>query len=785
MTDKNTHITEEEAIAYVDNALSLYEKFKLQEHTRICPECSRILQNWQNFHTSQRRILSTADREKIRQDKVKYLYLDDMTEAVIANRARQYRIGFLVEGGPYYQDQYLSGLREMIQDSDIPTIQQYADMLNSVLVPTSRNSDVLLINNSAEIGNLTELASSGHSPVILSSNPQAWGNVRSDVLPQREYSVPLSDDEREELRKQAGKCYIALSDEPEIWEPLSWIFLFGAFWLLTPVSILELVTGIAGDSLKDRLQKAMPVLMTIPDHSGGDGMDYITAKSDRTATGVLKIMGLWATESLSDKISAALGLILSSEGKLSSDECLEFSFRLLNSLVLSSRRKVALNAMRHHNDKLQALQEKVTDVRHIHAWANVYRKLDHPYGHARARQFYELGLSKESDNIYLMNSYASFLTDQREYFAAERLFRKIEGLSQNIYTYTAWADMRIKWGRHLDEARDMLKKASEMEPDNPYPLQMLGQLEQRKVYFEPLKKAEDFQRGLEQAEASFKRALEVDEDNVPSIHALGHLARERGHLNDSEKWLNKVLEIEPDSIYAMVELGRIYTEKLKEAFDEVDRKAAQRFHQAIELEEDNIRVHTAWADLDIKARRFDEAEERLRTAERIAIERNESTAVIATTRVKLDLKREQLGESKIKSIINLLDRLRVNPDPNVQLVARNLLVKVFWITGDKNLAEGMFYDAFDHNPIPRVINNFASLLSGEAKKSKNIELFVKADNWYKEALSRDRENAYTNKGYGLNLLNWSEVEPNDTRQRTGLEAISKARDYGVDTPEVT
>lgn len=654
------------------------------------------------------------------------------------------------------------------------------------LSPSSKPA-IHIIWNAPKRGDLDLFSAQAEGIVIALGKPSELDAISPALTPCQSYSMKFGEEEQKSIHDFALKYHneILSKQSESMQNAIKLILMLASFDLPTPFSWFP-----DGKAFRQEAQNEEMLFFLTPIDPADASTPvwnearYITASSDSLAVEMFKVAKQFSADTLYKQCHDVLGRAFSKNEQLAQEE-INLIYLLLHSLALN-RRRVAYKLVQDYAQELVRLQAPLNDIRHIHAWAKLYRAIGYRQTNMKAEELYGRALKIEEKNIYLLNAYATFLGEQRRYLEAQRHFREIEKLDGlgNIHVLTSWAGMLLKWGENLDEARRMLMKACELEPDNPYPLNILGLLRQKAVYFAPVEQAKDFQRGLDDSEAYLLRAIEIDKNNIPSLHALGHLARERGHLQRSERWFRKVLDFDPENIYAMVELGRIHTERAKENMDGADREATSCFQQALELSDDNIHSLTAWSDLDIKMGRSAESEHRLQKAADIASERNEPIAAIETTRVKLEIMRGAIDKDRKMEIVQLLGGLSENVDPNVRLIARNLYVKILWITEDKKMADQVFHKVLRESITPRIINNYAALLSKDATLQHNCELFSKADEWYQRSLACDLKNAYTHLGHGLNLINWAEIDGDRTRRETGEKSIQEAASLGLDVPEV-
>jgi tetratricopeptide (TPR) repeat protein len=194
----------------------------------------------------------------------------------------------------------------------------------------------------------------------------------------------------------------------------------------------------------------------------------------------------------------------------------------------------------------------------------------------------------------------------------------------------------------------------------------------------------------------------------------------------------------------------------------------------------------SWAELDIEYHKDEEWNEELSQKVRNRLEKAEAVAgkepVIETLYAKLERKEKKLDEA--------LERLKVN-ELRSNLIANNLMMQILWERNqdnDRKIARQYFEDIKDtgrfeditgsrhiitnHSELIRSLNTYADLLA-------KAEEFEEAEDWYKNSLEYDKENAYTLLGYGLMLKEWlAQVEEPERRERA-IEHLTEAERLGL------
>ncbi len=185
------------------------------------------------------------------------------------------------------------------------------------------------------------------------------------------------------------------------------------------------------------------------------------------------------------------------------------------------------------------------------------------------------------------------------------------------------------------EARELLARALQLEPDNLVALNLLA------VFI--LEGERPAQTELEQAERLLRRALGLRNDNPVTLNNLGRLELARNRPEDAARWYRQVLAVTPDSPRALEGLGEIAFRqgRLEEArhwiekawwAEDKDRPrllttlarvctalgdtAAARRHldAALDLAPDDVRVMTSLAYVALLEENTEEAQLRLQGA---------------------------------------------------------------------------------------------------------------------------------------------------------------------------
>jgi tetratricopeptide (TPR) repeat protein len=147
-------------------------------------------------------------------------------------------------------------------------------------------------------------------------------------------------------------------------------------------------------------------------------------------------------------------------------------------------------------------------------------------------------------------------------------------------------------------------------------------------------------------------------------------------------------------------------------------------------------------------------------------------------------------EQKEKKLYEALERLGVN-ELQSNLIANNMRMQILWERNQDNDREkarehfedikdigrfkditGRFKDITNRSELVRSLNTYADLLAKAGK-------FKEAEDWYKNLLEYDKENAYTLLGYGMMLKEWLAQVEESERRKEAIKHLKEAERLGL------
>ena len=516
-----------------------------------------------------------------------------------------------------------------------------------------------------------------------------------------------------------------------------------------------------------------------------------------------KVMAMRVLEEVADQRQATVpqllkahckqminGLFASGEIDLHSEDT-NLTSRFLHTLIVKGYRGVARQALweslfeedynRRYDfaDALGAALED-GDSRPLEVWTKICAKLggrgDEASGFADLAQ--ELadkaeGVSPDDPDLYLRLEVAraKALSEQENFDLAAQLLRNVwaeigKKAEEDFSLLLTRGYVLAKMGR--DDAKWFLEKAFEMSEGDPRPLHLLGLLDKHQGRFD-------------KAKGRFQEITQtLDAQNVHALHAEGKLAAERGHLRPdpdtgtkgAEALFEEVLAIEPDNVFALVELGKVHSAFAEWDGDENAYMEAKRcFQQVLQHSPYNAYALTSWADLEIEYHKDwnETLSQRVRNLLNTAEAVDGKEAAIET----LDAKRlEKREEGKREAALGRLEGWD-------NLTAQNMEMQIRWKRnegGDREAVRLHFRkverDAKDSWQRIRSFNTYADLL-------RKAEEFAQAEGWYKESLKVDKDNAFTRFFYGLMLKEWSAQSGDAQKRDTAREHLRQAHRLGL------
>jgi tetratricopeptide (TPR) repeat protein len=665
---------------------------------------------------------------------------------------------------------------------------------------------------SAKLINLSQILEARSASLIIPCTSNDLGNFSVEPIPEIPIKyetdiIPIKSPDEEEKNWQARAEFIG--------EPVSAVLMRGFIGEVKPGRWLGQAGYITSNPHPaiDVLEQARDLITPIDPYKvelvGWDKAEYFTAFNERIALRVLEEVARRQNKTtpqmLEEHFSRVTHSVFSKESEWL-DEDAKLTARHLYALILRGYRGVAQRVLGRclfgkpeyrlkPAYRLVDYLDGLNDSRYLTAWAKICGKLgvgrtdeardlaDH------ADVLFEKAIEKAPDNLYIRTTQAKVLTEQGRFEDA------------NSSLAEAWNTMRdeaekspsflmtrgyalLKMGGRDDEAKKFLEKAFEAsERTDPRPLHLLGLCHEHRGEFGEARK---------KFELIFQ---ELDGKNVHALHAWGKMASERGHLfptldakvRGAEELFKEVLEIEPANVFALVELGRVYSvlaerDKDKEAYSE----AVKYFQQALDYSPNNSYALTSWAELDIEYHKDEEWNEELSQKVRNRLDKAEAVAgkepAIETLYAKLERKEKKLDEA--------LDRLEVDALQS-NLIANNMRMQILWERNQDNDREkvrrhfedikdlGRFEDITgsrhiitNRSELVRSINTYADLLA-------KAEKFEEAEDWYKHSLEYDKENAYTLLEYGLMLKKWLAQVEESERRKEAIKHLKEAERLGL------
>lgn len=403
--------------------------------------------------------------------------------------------------------------------------------------------------------------------------------------------------------------------------------------------------------------------------------------------------------------------------------------------------------------KAKGLKTKI-----VMSWGKLVEKLD---GNYQMEEYAYPPLILLLGNIYSKKGLHGFVS-------ARNCFKKILKMDEtNIPALLSWANVEIKSGDFL-EAKEKLDKVIQIDSENPDALCFLGDIKAKELNYE---KADDFlnkvlklnpkntfalsikgenflNRGhLDKAESFFQKILQIASKNIRTMHNLRIIATEKENYQDAESLFEKTLKMDPNNSqtyidYMNMEIKMGNLEKANMLFQEMKRKNMKN----------NPYVCNIGADMLSRKEGYgEEAKEYFQKALEITGRCNKNSIPIYNTRAKMWAREEDYEQAR-KDIKNSLDSFPV------------------WTT-----QEGFYWVPSKEQPKKNILY-IITLNTGAEIERKAGEL-VKAEEYLKEALSLDQENAYTHFSYAKMLIVAD-------RKKEANEHLKKAKDLGLTTPEV-
>jgi len=396
-----------------------------------------------------------------------------------------------------------------------------------------------------------------------------------------------------------------------------------------------------------------------------------------------------------------------------------------------------------------------------------------------SEEIFEHGLKLYPENLFILHAYAKMLGDwaaaderikEKKAGKARELFRKATEIERdNAYTYQAWGHMEAELGKYT-EAERRLEKALEIDPDNVFVLVAYGGMradtgdygEAERFFREAISIDPEnihaytaygdlLARRLRfsEAEEQFRRALEIDPRSFVTYNAWGVMLLRRGHWGKAGKLLEKALKIYPENTRSLHAFAELLTERKK--YD----KAREYFQKIVKLEEPyvNIKTLVAMAIMEGKSEDYERAEELFRLAQEVSPE----NARLFASWGEMLLRKGDLTEAE-KFANRAWDIDYRTP------AIRNIRAKLLAATGRLEEARTIFKSTVRYARYLDLIITY-NTWAGIEENAGNLK---DAEELHRKALNMDSENTYTLENYARVLEKMGNLEE-------AREYIEKAR----------
>jgi tetratricopeptide (TPR) repeat protein len=152
---------------------------------------------------------------------------------------------------------------------------------------------------------------------------------------------------------------------------------------------------------------------------------------------------------------------------------------------------------------------------------------------------------------------------------AQQIFNELTATQpQTEEDYLLQGDAYFRLAHHYEQAIEYLKAASKMDPGDPLPLVILGE-----IYYEQMQ--------YSKAKKAWKKALELEPRNPKGMYNLALVAEEEGQLKTAISYLEEALTEDSHDLKARELLAEVY----KKA--RMYKKAAKAYEGAINLVKDS------------------------------------------------------------------------------------------------------------------------------------------------------------------------------------------------------
>ena len=217
-----------------------------------------------------------------------------------------------------------------------------------------------------------------------------------------------------------------------------------------------------------------------------------------------------------------------------------------------------------------------------------------------ALEYYEKAASIEPQNAMIKAGYADLLMRNDDLGIALTTVQELENIG-NFSNSSAYLDLVSELGNRflakgeLSEALPLMKKVTELDPDNPAAWVNLGS-----IYF-----------GLNQIDAAlecFQNALEIDENFALALSNIGLVFLNKFYIDKKSITLDKAMEYFNEAIHHSPSLGAAYQGRALAQVSYGNMKdAVKDFAMAIELEPELLDAYFNLANILAQLENYSEA----------------------------------------------------------------------------------------------------------------------------------------------------------------------------------
>lgn len=196
-----------------------------------------------------------------------------------------------------------------------------------------------------------------------------------------------------------------------------------------------------------------------------------------------------------------------------------------------------------------------------------------------ARDLFQLGLTKEPDNPYLLSGMGDACRETGNFDEAERSYRHLlEVDKHNLFALRGLGDVCKKLGRHQEAIRYWRQYLS-LRPRDKHVMTRIADSSKSLLHYE---KAEDMYRQIlklapgdrfaltgmadlqhrqghdDEAIRYYEKVLEFDQDELHILTIIGKLCWRVSNFEKAESYFRRALKIDPKNPYALYGLGNCY-----------------------------------------------------------------------------------------------------------------------------------------------------------------------------------------------------------------------------------